>query len=580
MPDAKKVEVLTIPYVPPLVDLEDLQEGALLSQEQINAIRAKYADKKTPGKVKKKDITDQGVADVKYSVAVINGEMYGIYKGEKRGKHLGKGSFGVVKVAQNLKTGEWVVLKSMQEDEKKIEDEVWFLKKTEQYVGEYLKERGTYRSDYRILMKFAPGVSLESLVKSNKKMSTGRRLEISINVLKAVDELHDKGILHGDITPNNFYANLLTKKATPIDFGLSTVAKKLELRGGKVKLEGESKGRSYSHGDPEQSTRYGSTFDDKCETYSAALTIAELLGLAKRKIIGEDGLYRVKLLNEDDEEFINNTQITDIEVRKAILNYLKILTDTDSKKRISRPSLKEAIQFLTQIKNEYLSVVSLINKVGYVDINEYLSASEADKVKIREALGNHEEVIFVDKEGANQKKYIEIKRELDALGINVHQEVVQYKTGQREETIKEHLKEKAQASDSVDVCSFVKSDGVEEPLQKKVSEEHIEFVRKKLEEEIERLKTKYGENNADYTESKTLLKQSISSIDRLAKDRTLNYDTLSVELERLQAKLLSKSPLKQLFDYYVGYYFVTTSAQKVAEIEKEIKPHVTRRKRV
>jgi serine/threonine protein kinase len=72
-----------------------------------------------------------------------------------------------------------------------------------------------------IIMEYVEGVPLSQLLKSQKPLKLETAAAISVDILNALDAIHQKDIIHRDIKPSNIMIEKGTNKATLIDFGLA-----------------------------------------------------------------------------------------------------------------------------------------------------------------------------------------------------------------------------------------------------------------------------------------------------------------------------------------------------------------------
>ena len=141
----------------------------------------------------------------------------------KEVKILGRGGFGKAKIAY-IEDGTEIVIKTEKDlplnlqqrknTELEITNEAGLLiGNAERFIGS--GEIGYHSKNYTVMNKV-----LGKPVKANKSLPEIERLEIALKCAKAINSLHEKGILHRDIKPDNLLVD--NKQAIAIDFGLST----------------------------------------------------------------------------------------------------------------------------------------------------------------------------------------------------------------------------------------------------------------------------------------------------------------------------------------------------------------------
>ena len=136
---------------------------------------------------------------------------------------IGEGSFGFIYKGENIRTRELVAIKV-----ESIEKELKLLK-NESVIYQYLnniqgipivKWFGKDETNYYMVLNLL-GESLES-IKNNLTFSLTNVLQIGIQVIILLKTIHDKGLVHRDIKPDNFLLGLNNqrKRIYIIDFGL------------------------------------------------------------------------------------------------------------------------------------------------------------------------------------------------------------------------------------------------------------------------------------------------------------------------------------------------------------------------
>src|SRR3990167_3427732 len=300
----EKIKRINIPYVPRQVYFCDLDEsGRLVSVATLkNVIKSNLLDTDYPRT--RKQVFKNSKGDVpKFSIIYAEDSYYSIYKGNRHGRLLGKGGFGSVKLAQNIKTGEWVALKVM--DSQKTEAgslhaEIANLKNTDNYFYDYAR-RGKKGHQYELLMKLASGTCLYDLIVRNQIPSRIDKLKIAIACLKSIQALHKKNILHRDIKPENLVYDTEKGVISIVDFGLA-------IQGSNCSSY-EFVGTEGFYA-PEQNSSNNTPipYNEKTEVYALGVTLCDLFNIPKNNpailFNNEDPILKTisKMLMRDPEE--------------------------------------------------------------------------------------------------------------------------------------------------------------------------------------------------------------------------------------------------------------------------------------
>jgi casein kinase I family protein HRR25 len=136
--------------------------------------------------------------------------MYIINNKYKLIEKIGSGAFGSIYKGQNMRTNEYVAIKI-----EPIEHELKLLK-NESIIYQYLKGCsnipsvkwfGKYYNSYCMVINLL-GPSLQDLIKLHTKLSLKLTLKIGIKILTIIKNIHERGLVHRDIKPDNFLFRL------------------------------------------------------------------------------------------------------------------------------------------------------------------------------------------------------------------------------------------------------------------------------------------------------------------------------------------------------------------------------------
>ena len=136
---------------------------------------------------------------------------------------IGEGSFGLIYKGENIRTRELVAIKvePIEKDMKLLKNESVIYQYLNNVEGvPFVKWFGKDEKNYYMVINLL-GDSLQS-VKNNSTFSLTSVLQIGIQIIILLKTIHDKGLVHRDIKPDNFLFGLNNQKKIIhiIDFGL------------------------------------------------------------------------------------------------------------------------------------------------------------------------------------------------------------------------------------------------------------------------------------------------------------------------------------------------------------------------
>jgi len=136
---------------------------------------------------------------------------------------IGEGSFGLIYKGENIRTRELVAIKveSIEKDMKLLKNESVIYQYLNNIDGiPFVKWFGKDEKNYYMVLNLL-GESLQS-IKNDSTFSLTSVLQIGIQSILLMKTIHDKGLVHRDIKPDNFLLGLNNqrKRIYIIDFGL------------------------------------------------------------------------------------------------------------------------------------------------------------------------------------------------------------------------------------------------------------------------------------------------------------------------------------------------------------------------
>jgi len=134
---------------------------------------------------------------------------------------IGEGTFGKVFKGKNIRSNEEIAIKIQHKDiENVLKHEAKIYRYLKDIIGiPQIRNYGTTDSGFNYLILDLLGPSL-----FDKKIEPTKSLKYFISAINIIEFIHDKGIIHRDIKPDNFlltHSNFDNNKLYIIDFGLS-----------------------------------------------------------------------------------------------------------------------------------------------------------------------------------------------------------------------------------------------------------------------------------------------------------------------------------------------------------------------
>lgn len=329
-------------------------------------------------------------------------------------KNADKGGYGTVRMAQNQQTGKWFALKSQSYELKAknaivtrfaYENERNVLRELNLLEGELFEEDDTtFQND--LLMELAQGRDLVKL--DLRRVAFVKKLRMIVKLFEAVKELHKedketgkKAFWHCDLKKANIVYFLRTGKLKLVDFAFA-----LRIKKGK---EHYFNARTDDHVGPENKTE-PRVRDEATEVYAVGVALAKIFGFWDRE-------YK-KIIEQNEDDFLNNQEIPDLTTRVRIHGFLKRMT---ASAKSDRPAVQ---QCLDRFKRELDALLPVTNtNVGIVDIREILENKNDFSVitPLIQAMKQVDKVWMVNtaKQDYTDEEYIQAERLLARYGVQV-----------------------------------------------------------------------------------------------------------------------------------------------------------------
>ena len=189
---------------------------------------------------------------------------------------LGQGGMSVVFKARHKMTDQEVALKILPPElaaqsqvKGRFLDEAKALATLDHANIVHLYNFGQENSSFVLAMQYVQGRTWERIILENKRLDWIASLRICIDVLKALEYAHGRGVVHRDMKPSNVLVRAQDGSATVMDFGIAKMTTSTRLT-----TEGQTMG-TVRYMSPEQVR--GQEVDLRTDLYSLGATLFESL---------------------------------------------------------------------------------------------------------------------------------------------------------------------------------------------------------------------------------------------------------------------------------------------------------------
>ena len=131
----------------------------------------------------------------------------------------------------------------------------------------------SHDNGFALILEDFEGVPIKSLLDEKKKFDLKSFLEISAKIAETLGSLHQKGVFHRDIKPQNILINLKTGVVKITDFGISAIL----THEHKEIYNPDFIADTLAYMSPEQTGRMNRTVDYRTDLYSFGITLYEML---------------------------------------------------------------------------------------------------------------------------------------------------------------------------------------------------------------------------------------------------------------------------------------------------------------
>ncbi len=253
--------------------------------------------------IEKKESKEKEQKEKKPTLPEINiGEIVG---GKYRiRKKIASGGMADVYEAEQVTLRRKVALKVLKGDMTLDEDARTMFYKEAQMVAQELDhpnivkvyDFGEHKGRFYIVMYYVNGVTLDTYIREKGKLSVPEALKIAVEVLKALEYAHKKGIIHRDIKPSNVMLST-DGRVYLLDFGIADIVMGSGKKGTRVPGTPEYMA-------PEQ---FRGRWDHRSDIYSVGIILYEMLTGKTPFYLDEKDLAYIRRKSKDRKQEKNES---------------------------------------------------------------------------------------------------------------------------------------------------------------------------------------------------------------------------------------------------------------------------------
>lgn len=226
-----------------------------------------------------------------------------------------------------------------------------------------------------IVMEYIDGITLKEYLDQRKDIRWKEAVHFTVQILRALQHAHDKGIVHRDIKPQNIM--LLSDGTIKVtDFGIARLSRSEQLR---ATAEGDKAIGSVHYISPEQAR--GDITDEKADIYSVGVMLYEMLtGILPFEADNAVSVAIMQMQSEAKQPHTINPEIPEgleqitmkamqKDCGKRYQSAAEMLCDIDEFKR--NPSIKfEYTYFVDETPTRYVDAITRVRGEEAADEDE------------------------------------------------------------------------------------------------------------------------------------------------------------------------------------------------------------------